>query len=369
MGVELNFLQIIWFVLLVVVMVAYYILDGFDLGVGTLYPFIGKTEKEKGVLRSIVGPVWDGNEVWLLTLGGALFAAFPPAYATTFSGFYLAIMLVLFALILRAVAIHFAGHPDHGMQGFWHFAFFLGSALPALLFGVAIGNLMNGVPMLANGDVAGSFPARFIQLLGVLPLLCGVLSLSMAIMQGAAWTARKTKEHTDLHKRAAKVRDLFAPIVLAVFAVASLLYIFVIIPKMPEAGSLYFLGGGFAIGRIICGILAAATLVGVVMYGKKQGKDLIAFLLSSLAIAFIILTMALSLFPSLVPSGTPQLALMAQATVGPTITIGAPFASSDTALLAMFIIACIGVPIVLIYHVLCYKAFFGKVDENDFIEY
>lgn len=361
MGLELNFLQIAWFVLLVVVMVAYYVLDGFDLGVGTLYPFIAKTDQEKATLRTIIGPVWDGNEVWLLTLGGALFAAFPPAYATTFSGFYLAIMLVLFALILRAVAIHFAGYAE---GGFWHFAFFLGSALPALLFGVAVGNLMNGVPMLANGDVAGAFPARFVQLLGVLPLLCGVLSLTMAIMHGAAWTAKKTHAHTELHQRAAKVRDVTAPIVLAVFVLASLLYIFVVIPKMPEAGTLYYLGGGFAVARIITMVLAVVALIAVVMYGKKEGKELAAFLFSSAAIALIIVTMALSLFPSLVPSGTPQMALMAQASVGPTITIGAPFASSDTALKAMFVIACIGVPLVLIYHVIVYKIFFGKVDEN-----
>lgn len=364
MGVELNFLQIIWFVLLVIVMIAYYILDGFDLGIGTIYPFIAKNDGEKKVLRSIIGPVWDGNEVWLLTLGGALFAAFPPAYATTFSGFYLAIMVVLFALILRAIAIHFCGDTTGGLRKFWDIAFFLGSALPALLFGVAVGNLLHGVPMLPNGDVAGAFPARFIQLLGVFPLLCGVLSLFMAIMHGAAWAAKKTSAGA-LHDRAVAVRKFAAPVVLVVFALASVLYLMVIIPRMPEAGVMYYLGGAFAVVRWVCGVLVAVCLLVVLAAGKK-GKDIVAFLASSAAIACIILVLAFSLFPALVPSGTPQLALMAQESLGPTITIGAPFASSDNSLFAMFIIACVGVPIVLIYHVIVYKLFFGKVEADTF---
>lgn len=364
MGVELNFLQIIWFVLLVIVMIAYYILDGFDLGVGILYPFIAKNEGEKKVLRSIIGPVWDGNEVWLLTLGGALFAAFPPAYATTFSGFYLAIMLVLFALILRAVAIHFCGDATGCLKKFWDFAFFLGSALPALLFGAAVGNLLHGVPMLPSGDVVGAFPARFIQLLGVFPLLCGVLSLFMAIMHGAAWTAKKTSGGA-LHDRAVAVRKLAAPIVLVVFALASLLYLLVIIPRMPEAGVSYYLGGAFAIARWVCGVLVVVSLLAVLTLGNKK-RDIAAFIASSAAIACIILVLAFSLFPALVPAGTPQLALFAQENLGPTITIGAPFASSDNSLLAMFIIACIGVPIVLVYHIVVYKLFFGKVETDTF---
>lgn len=369
MAVELNFLQIIWFVLLIVVMVAYYVLDGFDLGVGALYPFIGKTEEDKSVLINIIGPVWDGNEVWLLTLGGALFAAFPPAYATTFSGFYLAIMLVLFCLIMRAVSIHFANDKSHGMRGFWRLGFFLGSALPALLYGVAVGNLLNGVPMLENGDVAGAFPARFIQLLGILPLLCGVLSLLMAIQQGAAWTAAKTHIHTDLHRRAVKVRNVVTPLTLIVFIASSALYVLYVAPRMPEVGTHYFLGGAFAIIRYVLAALVVVTLLFLIARGKKDGKELSSFIISSASIALIILVLAFSLFPALVPSGTPQLALFAQETVGPTITIGAPYASSDTALLAMFIIACIGVPIVLIYHVIAYKAFFGKVDINTYEEH
>lgn len=364
MGVEVNFLQVLWFILLTVVMVAYYILDGFDLGVGGLYPFIAKTDEEKTTLRNIIGPVWDGNEVWLLTLGGALFAAFPPAYATTFSGFYLAIMLVLFCLILRAVAIHYAGSHGGALGKWWHIAFFIGSLLPMLLYGVAVGNLLNGVPLLANGDIAGDFPARFVQLLGLLPLLCGVLSLLMGFMQGAAWTAAKTHEGTELHDRAQKLVKPFTLASIVVFILATVFYMFMVIPNMPEAGTKYFLGGGFMVARIICAVLAIAACAGALMFVGK--KNILAFICTSLLVAFVILTMVLSLFPSLVPAATPQYALLAAENVGTTITIGAPFASSDLALTCMAIIACIGVPLVLIYHVIAYRIFAGKVHHDTY---
>lgn len=151
-------LGILWFVLVVVLMIGYFVLDGLDLGVGVLYPFLGKDEASKKVMIRAVGPIWDGNEVWLLTAGGALFAAFPAAYATSFSGFYLAIMLVLFGLILRAVAIEFRVHEER-FRGLWDGAFFIGSLLPALLFGVAVGNIIGGLPLDANGDYTGTFLA------------------------------------------------------------------------------------------------------------------------------------------------------------------------------------------------------------------
>ena len=133
---EMTFFQVLWFILIFVLIAGYFVLDGFDLGAGALYPFIAKDDREKAIVRRSIGPVWDGNEVWLLTAGGALFAAFPAAYATTFSGFYLAIMLVLFGLIVRAVSLEFRAHdPQWGRA--WDVCFFLGSALPALLFGVS----------------------------------------------------------------------------------------------------------------------------------------------------------------------------------------------------------------------------------------
>ena len=144
-------MQTLWYVLIGVLLAGYAVLDGFDLGIGALYPFLGKDEADRRALRTAVGPVWDGNEVWLLTGGGALFAAFPIVYATVFSGFYLALMLVLFALIFRAVSLEFRAH-DSGWSRLWDWSFFLGSLLPALLFGVAVGNLVRGVPLTVTDD-------------------------------------------------------------------------------------------------------------------------------------------------------------------------------------------------------------------------
>lgn len=350
-----NLLQIIWFVLIAVTMIAYYILDGFDLGVAILYPFLGKNEDEKRMMRNSIGPVWDGNEVWLLTAGGATFAAFPPAYAATFSGFYLAIMLVLFGLILRAVAIHFAGHG--AMTGFWHFAFFIGSLVPAILFGAAVGNLLNTVPLLANGDVAGTFPGRFIQLLGVFPLVCGVLSLVMAIMQGAGWLALRMP-HGDLRDRAIAVRRVSQVAALVLFAVGTVVFWTLIKSHLIAAGG--FVGGAMPILRIIFAVLVFAALLGAVFMSAK-GSDLLSFILSSVAVAMVICVAAASLFPALVPAGDPALTPLVAKNVGQTITIGAPFASSNNTLTVMTIIACIGVPIVLIYHVIVYKIFAHRV--------
>ena len=164
-------LGILWFFLIFLLIAGYFVLDGFDLGVGVLYPFLAKTDDEKELVRHSIGPVWDGNEVWLLTAGGALFAAFAPAYATTFSGFYLAIMLVLFGLILRAVSVEFASR-DPEWARIWNVCFFVGSLLPALLLGVAVGNVYAGIPMDAAGNYVG------IPLLGLVTpftLLCGLL--------------------------------------------------------------------------------------------------------------------------------------------------------------------------------------------------
>ena len=178
-------LQIIWFVLVGVLLTGYAVLDGFDLGVGALYPFIAKTEGEKAVLRTSIGPVWDANEVWLLTGGGALFAAFPPVYATVFSGFYLALYLVLFSLIFRAVSVEWRAK-DPAWAKLWDWAFFGGSILPALLFGVAVGNLVRGVPLNVQGEYAGTF----LTLLNPYALLIGVTLVAM--MSTGAASARTT---------------------------------------------------------------------------------------------------------------------------------------------------------------------------------
>lgn len=344
---DITFLQALWFILIAVLIAGYFVLDGFDLGAGVLYPFIAKNEKDKAVIRRSVGPVWDGNEVWLLTAGGALFAAFPAAYATTFSGFYLAIMLVLFGLIVRAVSLEFRAHdPKWGKA--WDACFFIGSLLPALLMGVAIGNIYAGIPMTANGDYAG------IPLLGLITpftLLCGVLGLSMFLAQGATWISLKAQKPSEVQARAAKLRLPLQIVTLVVFVLVSLYGHFIIQPEMVA---------GIGILRWIFAILFLAAIIVSIVLAAKKDCDLGAFLAQSASAAMLIGVFASSMFPNFVVASADS--------VGPSITAMSA-ASSELALTWMFGITCVGLPLVLIYHVIIYRTFRGRVSDEDIAEY
>ena len=340
----MTVLGILWFILIAVLIAGYFILDGFDLGAGVLSPFVAKDEKEKAIVRRSVGPVWDGNEVWLLTAGGALFAAFAPAYATTFSGFYLAVMLVLFGLIIRAVSLEYRAH-DPKWKGVWDAFFFAGSLLPALLFGVAIGNVYAGIPMDANGDYIG------VPLLGLVTpftLLCGLLGLSIFLTQGATWLAMKAPKPSDFQARVAGLRRPLALVSLVLFVAVTAYALVGIQPTMDPA---------LEVVRWAVFVLVAAALIGVVVTSKKDGNDLVPFLVSSASALFLVVLFAASMFPNLVV-----------ATVGENITI-ATAASSDLALGWMTGITCIGLPLVLIYHVIIYRTFRGRLTDEDLQEY
>jgi len=193
-----DVLRTVWFLIIGGLLVGYSILDGFDLGIGVLMRFLGKKEEEKRALFRAIGPFWDGNEVWLVTGGAALFAAFPHAYATVFSGFYLALMLVLFALIFRAVSIEFWAHDEKRRQ-LWEWAFIIGSFLPSLLYGVALGNVIVGVPLNEKMDFTGSF----FTLLRPYPLVIGVFGLVAILLQGASYAAMRCDG--DIRQRARKI--------------------------------------------------------------------------------------------------------------------------------------------------------------------
>lgn len=181
-------LQVIWFILIGVLLLGYTILDGYDLGAGFWYLFTKKEAHKKAIINAI-GPFWDGNEVWILTGGGAIFAAFPDVYATVFSGFYLALMLVLLALIFRAVPIEYRNQHDNPQwKKWWDLGFGLGSALPALLFGVALGNVVNGLPL----DELINFTGNFFTLLNPYPLLFGLTGFAMFLTHGALYIQLKT---------------------------------------------------------------------------------------------------------------------------------------------------------------------------------
>jgi cytochrome d ubiquinol oxidase subunit II len=336
--------QVLWFLLIGVLVLGYFILDGFDLGVGALYPFVAKNDAEKAIARRSVGPVWDGNEVWLLTGGGALFAAFAPAYATSFSGFYLAIMLVLFGLIARAAALEFRG-ADHKWLKLWDGAFFIGSALPALLFGVAIGNVIEGIPLNAIGDYAG---LPLIGLLRPFPLVCGVLGLAQMLLQGASWLALKSPQGSEIRARAAALRRPLLIVVLVAFVLATALYFLLLGDPHGVQGN--------GLPLLVRAIFGIVFIVGIIATFIAQSKDsdLLSFITANVAPVALIGITATTLFPYLIPSlGS-----------GPSITV-ASAGGSDLALTAMTIIACIGVPLVLIYHVIIYRTFRGRITPEE----
>jgi cytochrome d ubiquinol oxidase subunit II len=329
-------LNMIWFVLVGVLIIGYAILDGFDLGVGVLHLF-ARTDNERRMHLNAIGPVWDGNEVWLLTGGGALFAAFPVVYATVFSGYYLALMLLLTALIFRAVSIEFRSKVESPRwREFWDWGFGLGSILPAILFGVAFGNVLHGVPIDAHHMWTGSF----LGLLNPYAVLIGVLSLALFTMHGAIYLAMKTEGALRdrvaawISKTWMATMGLYALATIATIFIAPFLFAGVL--KNPLFWVVFLL------------LLAAGMLIPVAAKAQKFGR---AFIASSVLIACMIGLSALSLFPRLVPSSTD---------INFSLTIYNA-SSSQMTLSTMLVIALIGVPLVLIYTILIYRVFKGKV--------
>ena len=325
-----SFLQNAWFLLIGVLLAGYSVLDGFDLGVGALFPFLARTEEDKAVLTGAIGPVWDGNEVWLLAGGGALFAAFPPAYATVFSGFYLALMLVLFSLILRAVSLEFRAH-DPARRRFWEAAFVGGSALPALLFGVALGNVVQGVPLDARGEYAGTF----FTLLRPLPLAFGVLGLAVFLVHGAAYAALKSEG--SLRYRARKAVRTLAWAAGAAF----LLSFAAVLLYRPEA-----------VRSLLAWAFSALVWAGLGMAARaaKAGRDGRALTFSSTAFLGLWGMIGAIHYPNLVRATDPALSLTV-----------ANASSSPLTLKVMLIIALVGMPVVAGYTVFAYRVFKGKV--------
>jgi cytochrome d ubiquinol oxidase subunit II len=325
-----NGLQVIWFFLIGALFAGYSILDGFDLGIGALFPFLAKERKERDVLAGAVGPVWDGNEVWLLTGGGALFAAFPPVYATVFSGFYLALMLVLFSLIFRAVSLEFRAHAS-GPGRFWDRAFFIGSVLPSVLCGVALGNVIQGVPL----DAAGDFSGDLFTLLRPFPLVIGAFGLVAILLHGSAYAALKTEG--DLQARARRF--------------AGVLWIFHI-ALLTVSGVAAVLAVPGALANVMAWIAAAVVLasLAVMKVALIRRKDGHAFLASSAAFLGLWGIVGADLYPNLV-----------RASNDPTLSLTIRNASSSPLTLrVMLVIALVGMPLVVGYTIYAYRVFRGK---------
>jgi len=337
--IELNAL---WFLLITVLFIGFFILEGFDYGVGMLLPFLGKTDRERRQIINTIGPVWDGNEVWMITAGGAMFAAFPHWYATLFSGFYLALVLMLLALILRGVAFEFRSkQPGRRWRQWWDRAIFLGSFLPALLWGVALANIVRGVPIDENMIYTGDL----LTLLNPLGLLGGVVAVAAFIVQGAIFLALKTDG--PVRERAEAITRKAGPIL-------AVLIVLLIVLGYFETDVLTSQG----VVPPITALFSALALLGTgwLVRDRRFGW---AFFTMSLHIALTVITAFRGLFPRvMVSSLNPDWSL--------TIYNAS---SSEYTLQVMTVVALILVPIVLVYQGWTYWVFRKRITTDSKLEY
>jgi len=333
-------LQTIWFFLWGLLWAIFFITDGFDLGIGTFYPFMAKNETEKRTLINAMGPLWDGNEVWLVTAGGVTFAAFPLVYATMFSSLYSALMLLLFALILRGVSFEFRGKVDHPLwRKTWDTCIFIGSFAPALLFGVTFANIFKGIPI----DQEGIYQGTLFTLLNPYGLLGGALFVILFLMHGSLWLTIKTQG--ELHDRAKRYAQKLWPVLLGVivlFLGASA--VFTDLYNNYLAHPPYFL--------II--IVAAAGLLGIRFY-LNQNAFFKAWFASAVTIIGATFFGVSGLFPNLFPSS-----------IKAEYSLTAYNASSSPLTLKiMLIVVIVFIPIVLAYQIWAYSLFTHKITEED----
>lgn len=335
-------LETVWFFLWGLLWAMYFMTDGFDLGIGTLYPFIGKSDTDKTTLINVMGPLWDGNQVWLLTAGGVTFAAFPLVYAVMFSSLYSALMLILFALILRGVSFEFRNRIDHPIWvKIWDTCIFVGSIAPAILFGVAFANIFRGIPI----DEAGLFQGNLFTLLNPYGLLGGVLFLLLFVQHGANWAAIRTT--ADLQARAVTTAKMVWPLLVLV-AVIFLVASWFATPLYNNylAHPVLFL--------VILATVVALFAVRVFLARKAWFK---AWFASAATIVGATFFGVIGLFPNLFPSSiSSEYSLTAHNA-----------ASSPLTLKIMLTVVIIFVPLVLAYQIWAYHLFKDKVTQEDFM--
>jgi cytochrome bd ubiquinol oxidase subunit II len=330
-------LHVIWFVLLGLLLTGYAVLDGFDFGVGILH-LLGRDDAERRILINSIGPLWDGNEVWLVTFGGAMFAAFPEAYATVFSGFYIAFMLVLFALIFRATSLEFRSQlPWPVWRRMWDFGLFGSSLLAPLLFGIAVGAAMQGIPL----DDRGVFVGRFLDQLQPYPLAVGLMTVALFTMHGAIFLYLKTEGELQQRIHAWMWRGFgFFLIAYMLTTIMTL----VTVPRVVES----FRHSPWCWGVVLLNVLAIANIPRAI-YQQRPGY---AFVSSCATIAALVFLFGIGLFPNLVTSNPDP---------AHSLTIYNA-ASSPKTLGIMLLVAGIGMPFVLTYTGIVYWTFRGKVN-------
>ena len=363
MILDYESLKVIWWLFVGVLLVGFALTDGFDMGVGTLLPFVGRSDDERRVVINTIGPTWEGNQVWFITAGGAVFAAWPLVYAAAFSGFYVALILTLFALFLRPVGFDYRSKvSDPRWRSIWDWCLFVGGTVPAIVFGVAFGNLLQGVPFQYDDTMRVAYSGGFFGLLNPFGLVAGVLSLAMLVMHGGAYLQLRTEgeiqARSRLYTRIAAALSI-ALFLAAGFWVATSLVGYRIV-QMPEAGSVFTplaktverAAGAWMdnYGRHPWMWSApAAGLAGAALALVLRGGP--AFIASGLSVAGIILTAGFSMFPFVMPSSLdPRSSL----TVWDAV-------SSHGTLQIMFWVVLIMLPIVLVYTGWVYRVLRGKV--------
>ncbi len=369
--IDYEFLRLVWWLLVGVLLIGLAVTDGFDLGVGALLTLVGKTDQDRRVMINTIGPHWDGNQVWFITAGGAIFAAWPMIYATAFSGFYLALAVTLIALWMRPIGFDYRSKlPNATWRKAWDWALFAGGFVPALIFGVAFGNLLLGAPFTLDDTLRATYHGSFLGLLTPFALLSGLVSVAMLLSHGANWLQMKTDG--QLRVRAQNVSLVLSLATFVLFALGGVYIAFgvdgyiVTSAINPDATSNPLLKtvttetGAWLNNysnypwMIAAPLLGLASALGSAMASRK-GNGWLAFIFSSLMMAGIILTAGFSMFPFLMPSS-----IMPEA----SLTVW-DATSSLLTLKVMFWVAMIFVPIVLSYTVYSYWVMRGRVKHEE----
>lgn len=366
--VDYELLRLAWWLLLGLVLIGFAVMDGFDMGVAILLPVAARTDTERRIVINSIGPVWDGNQVWLILGGGAAFAAWPPLYATAFSAYYIPLLLVLAALILRPVGFDFRNKVGHSAwRRAWDWGLFIGGFVPTLVFGVAVGNLFTGVPFHFTDELRAIYTGGFLfDLLRPFPLLCGLVSLAMMVMHGGTFLALKTEGAVEARARgavyvgAAALAALFA---LAGALIATVIDGYVVVagadpagPSNPLSKQVMRVPGGWLLNYRIMPLMLVAPGLGFAGAMAAAGLTLMgrpgwAFVASSLSVLGVVATAGLSLFPFLMPSSTRP---------DHSLTIW-DSSSSPLTLFIMLVATVVVLPIVASYTVFVYRVLRGKI--------
>jgi cytochrome d ubiquinol oxidase subunit II len=359
-------LRMIWWGLLGVLLIGFALTDGFDMGVGALLPFVARTDEERRMVINTIGATWEGNQVWFITGGASIFAAWPLVYGVSFSGFYLAIFLVLVAMILRPVGFKYRSkRPDPRWRSFWDWALFTGSFVPVLVFGVAVGNVLQGAPFKLDGDLRTTYHGAFLGLFTPFTLVCGLLSVAMLVLHGAAWLGVKAEEGGVVQDRARKFGTGAGIASLLLFLLGGLLALRLgfriegaFDPAAPSnplrtatvvAPGAWFDNYGRHPWMLIAPVLGFGGAI-VALLGLWRRSAPLAFGGSSASAAGIIATVGLSMFPFILPS-----------TIDPRSSLTVWNASSShMTLFIMLIVVVVLMPVVLAYTAWVFKVLWGR---------